>query len=95
MSVAAYEERECVRCLSGRIYDGERGAWVGCGTCLGTGRIVAFVYPKAGSGGRMRGCASCRERFTGRDLTHVGEDHPTFFEGDELCRRCAHRHGAI
>ena len=58
--------------------------------CSGTGRAVAFVYPK--SGGRLRESASCRERFAGRDLTHASEDNGTFFEGDELCRRCAHRH---
>ncbi len=91
----SYEERECTRCLSGLVYDGRAGAWIECGTCSGTGRAVVFVYPKAGSGGRLRECAGCRERFMGRDLTHVGEDHPTFFEGDELCRRCAYLHGVL
>ena len=90
----SYEERDCVACLSGLIYDGLANEWVCCEACSGTGRIAAFVYPKAGSGGRLRECASCRQRFAGRDLTHiVDEDHGTFFEGDELCRRCAQRHG--
>ena len=90
----SHEERDCVACLSGLVYDGRIGAWVCCGACSGTGRVTTFVYPKGGSGGRLRDCASCRERFAGRDLTHVvDEDHGTFFEGDELCRPCAHRHG--
>ena len=94
MSVAAYrsgsyEERECSRCFDGLVYDGRLGAWVGCGACSGTGRAVAFVYPKAR---RLRGCASCGGRFSGRDLVTVMEEHMTFFEGDELCRSCAVRH---
>ncbi len=97
MSVAAYkpgsyEERECVLCLSGLVYDGQAGGWVGCELCSGTGRAMAFVYPKAR---RLRGCASCGGRFSGRDLFAVGEDHLTFFEGDELCRSCAVRHGVL
>ncbi len=92
-----YEMRECPGCLDGRVYDGERGAWVGCDGCSGARRTLVFVYAKAGSkgSGRLRECVACRDRFTGRDLTHVGDDHPTFFEGDELCRRCAHRHGVL
>ncbi len=34
-----YEERDCVGCLDGLVYDGQAGAWVECGTCEGTGRI--------------------------------------------------------
>ena len=86
-----YEERECAACLSGLVYD-ERLGWVGCELCSGTGHAMAFIYPK---GKRLRGCASCGERFLGRDLFAVGEDHLTFFEGDELCRPCARRHGVL
>ena len=90
----SYEERDCVACLSGLVYDGLAGEWVCCEACAGTGRVAAFVCPKAGSGGRLRECAYCRQRFAGRHLTHlVDEDHGTFFEDDELCRPCAHRHG--
>ena len=88
----SYEERDCVACLSGLVYDGRLGAWVGCGACSGTGRAVAFVYPKAR---RLRGCASCGGRFSGRDLVAVVEGHMVFFEGDELCRPCARRHGVL
>jgi hypothetical protein len=28
------------------VYDIERGAWVACERCLGTARIVVYVYPK-------------------------------------------------
>ena len=87
----SYEERDCVACLSGLLYDGRLGAWVGCGPCLGTGRAVAFVYPKTR---RQRGCASCGGRFSGRDLVAVVEGHMVFFEGDDLYRPCARRRPA-
>ncbi len=87
----SYEERECAACLSGLVYV-ERTGWVECGACLGTGRAVVFVYPKAR---RLRECASCGGRFSGRDLFAIGEDHMTFFEGDELCRSCAYRHDVL
>ena len=90
----SYEERDCVACLSGLVYDGWAGGWVCCEACSGTGRVTTFVYPKAGSGGRLRECASCRERFAGGRHTHVvDEDHGTVFGGDELRRPCAQRHG--
>ncbi len=88
----SYEERGCAACLSGHVYDGLAGSWVGCGTCSGIGRTLVFVYPKAG---RLRGCAGCGDRFAGRDLFEVGDDHLTFFEGDELCRGCATKHGVL
>jgi hypothetical protein len=85
----SYEERECSRCFEGLVYDGQLGAWVGCDVCSGTGRAIAFVYPKTR---RLRGCASCGGRFSGRDLVSIIEEHMMFFEGDELCRSCAVRH---
>ncbi len=85
----SYEERACVLCLSGLVYDGQAGGWVGCELCSGTGRAMAFVYPKAR---RLRGCASCGGRFSGRDLVTVMEEHMMFFEGDELCHPCAARY---
>jgi len=91
----SYEVRECCGCMGdGRAYDGKAGAWVAHQHCLGTGRARAFVYPKAG---RLRECDSCRERFAGRDLVEVREDHGslTFFEGDELCEACASGHGVL
>ncbi len=96
MSVAvyrsgSYEERECAQCLSVLVYD-ERAGWVECRACSGTGRAVMFVYPKAR---RLRECASCGGRFSGRDLFAVRENHLTFFEGDELCRPCARRHSIL
>jgi hypothetical protein len=44
---------------------------------------------------KLRSCASCKGRFEGRDLFAVGDDHLTFFEGDELCRCCARGHGIL
>ncbi len=38
-------------------------------------------------------CDGCGERFPRRDMYEVGDDHLTFFEGDELCRPCATRAG--
>jgi len=34
-------------------------------------------------------CDGCGGRFPRRDLFEVGDDHLTFFEGDELCGACA------
>ena len=44
---------------------------------------------------KLRSCASCGGRFSGQDLFEVGDDHLTFFEGDELCRSCARNHGSL
>ena len=45
-TAGSYEERDCVRCFEGRVYDIERGAWVACERCSGTGRVVVYLYPK-------------------------------------------------
>jgi hypothetical protein len=42
----SYEERTCMRCFEGRVYDVQRGAWVACERCSGTARVVVYVYPK-------------------------------------------------
>ena len=42
----SYEDRECLRCYEGHKYDVERGAWVECRTCCGSGQAVVYVYPK-------------------------------------------------
>jgi hypothetical protein len=41
-----YEERTCLRCFAGRVYDAQGGAWVACEQCSGTSRVVVYVYPK-------------------------------------------------
>ena len=43
---SSYEERWCWRCFEGRVYDWQRGAWVACETCSGTGRALVYIYPK-------------------------------------------------
>jgi hypothetical protein len=45
-TAGSYEERTCMRCFEGRVYDIERGAWVACERCSGTGRVVVYLYPK-------------------------------------------------
>jgi len=42
----SYEERTCLRCFDGRVYDIQCGAWVACERCSGTARVVVYVYPK-------------------------------------------------
>jgi hypothetical protein len=43
----SYEERPCMRCFEGRVYDMQRGAWVACQRCSGTARrVVVYLYPK-------------------------------------------------
>ncbi len=44
---------------------------------------------------KTRTCAGCSGRFRGRDLLEVAPDSLTFFEGDVLCRPCAHEHGEL
>jgi hypothetical protein len=44
---------------------------------------------------KLRTCAGCGGRFSGRELFEVSDDHFTFFEGDELCRSCARSHGIL
>jgi hypothetical protein len=42
----SYEERPCLRCFEGRVYDMQRGAWVACERCLGSGQVMVYLYPK-------------------------------------------------
>jgi hypothetical protein len=42
----SYEERPCLRCFEGRVYDPQRDAWVACERCSGSGRVVVYLYPK-------------------------------------------------
>jgi hypothetical protein len=45
-SSSYYEARGCWRCFEGRVYDWQRGAWVACETCSGTGRALVYIYPR-------------------------------------------------
>ena len=42
----SYEERTCLRCFEGRVYDIGHGAWVACERCMGTARVVVYLYRK-------------------------------------------------
>jgi hypothetical protein len=35
-----------MRCFEGLVYDVQRGAWVVCERCSGSGRAVVYVHPK-------------------------------------------------
>jgi hypothetical protein len=35
-----------MRCFEGRVYDVERGAWVACERCSGSGWVMVYLYPK-------------------------------------------------
>jgi hypothetical protein len=35
-----------MRCFEGRVDDVQRGAWVACERCSGSGRVVVYLYPK-------------------------------------------------
>jgi hypothetical protein len=35
-----------MRCFAGRVYDMQRGLWVACERCSGTGRVMVYLYPK-------------------------------------------------
>ena len=43
---SCYEERTCLRCFEGRVYDVRRGAWMACERCSGTARELVYLYPK-------------------------------------------------
>jgi hypothetical protein len=45
-TAVSYEERTCSRCFEGRVYDIERGAWVACERCSGSGQVVVYLYPR-------------------------------------------------
>ena len=89
-----YEERDCVACHRGSSttdgpdhgLDAVRVRGSGGHSCLSTRK------PDACAGARGAGCG---DHFTGRDLFEVGDDHLTFFGGDELCRPCAVKHGVL
>jgi hypothetical protein len=57
------------------------------------GEIVGRAFPMT------RRCDGCGDRFAERDLIEVGPEQAewtlTAFEGDELCRPCAKRHGVL
>ena len=57
----------------------------------GCKHIVAATVARAKTGR----CDGCGGRFPRRELFEVEEGHLTFFEGDELCRPCAVRHGVL
>jgi hypothetical protein len=57
-------------------------------TCI---HLLAAEMVKA----RSATCADCNQRHLRRDLYEVGDDHLTFFEGDELCRTCALGSGVL
>ena len=40
-------------------------------------------------------CAGCGRKARYWDLHEVGDDHLTFFEGDQLCEQCAMNHGVL
>jgi hypothetical protein len=42
----SYEERTCLRCFEGHVYEPQRDAWVACERCSGTPRVVVYIYPK-------------------------------------------------
>jgi hypothetical protein len=37
-----------LRCFEGRIFDIQRGAWVACERCSGSGRVVDYLYSRLG-----------------------------------------------
>jgi hypothetical protein len=58
----------------------------------GCKHIVAATLRKA----KTFACCGCGDRFPNRELVEVTDpDHLTFFEGDALCKECAHAHGVI
>ena len=42
----SYEERTCLRCFDGRVYDAQRDTWVACERCSASSRVVVYIYPK-------------------------------------------------
>jgi hypothetical protein len=93
-TVQTHEDRQCPGCWGGLVYDSLIEAWVDHDGCLWTGRARVFLYPKVG---RLSKCGGCGERFPGREMIEVVEDHAsvTFFAGDMVCEECAGAHGVV
>ena len=45
-TAGSYDERTCMRCFEGRVYDTQRDEWVACERCSGTARVEVYIYPK-------------------------------------------------
>ena len=60
--------------------------------CVHVFAVGVKLAKRRGSASRCDGCGG---RFPRRDMYEVGDDHLTFFEGDELCRPCAIHHGVL
>ena len=59
---------------------------------------VGEIIPRAVlATAKLRTCAGCGGRFTGREIYEVSEDHEslTWFPGDPLCESCALAHGVL
>jgi hypothetical protein len=42
----SYEERTCLRCFEGRVYDVQHDPWVPCQHTARKARVVVYVYPR-------------------------------------------------
>ena len=66
-----------------------------CEDHLRTRQLCKHIYAAAAARAKTAECAGCGRRFRHRDLYPVGDDHLTFFEGDQLCEECAYSHGVL
>jgi hypothetical protein len=63
-------------------------AWRLMGSC-------EHVYAARIASSKSGECAGCGKKVRFRELHEVADDHLTFFEGDEVCERCAMDHGVL
>lgn len=66
-----------------------------CEDHLRTRRPCKHLFAVLAVRAKTAPCAGCGLRFKHRDLYPVGDDHLTFFEGDQLCEGCAGAHGVL
>ncbi len=74
---------------------GRRGESCVCMDFERRGSACKHIHAAAIARAKTAPCMGCGQRFPRRDLHEVGDDNLTFFEGDRLCRSCAHSHGVL
>jgi len=60
-----------------------------------SGKLCKHVFAARVVRAKTAPCDGCGRRFRHRDLYPVGDDHLTFYAGDQLCEECAGAHGVL
>ena len=64
----------------------------GCPDFERRGENCKHIYAAAIASAKSASCVGCLKKVRRRELSEVGPDNLTYFEGDELCSSCAVSH---